>query len=414
MQKLNILIVSQYFYPEEFRVNDLAVELAARGHEVVVLTGVPNYPKGKFFDGYGWFCPSRQEYQGVTVLRVPLLPRGHQQSWRLVLNYVSFALFASIVGPWRCRGAFDVIFVYEPSPITVAIPGIVLRWFKKAPLLLWVQDLWPESLVATGAVHSRAILAAVSKLVRWIYRHCDIILVQSRGFIHSVITMGAERSRIQYFPNWAEALYVPQEREGEERNRLGIPQGFCLMFAGNIGVAQDFPTILSAMSELRSEKDFHLVVVGDGRMASWVREEIERRRLGHMVHLLGSHPVETMPTYFVAADAMLVTLKREPIFALTIPGKIQSYMACGRPIIAGLDGEGARVTAEARAGFVAPAEDAQALAAAIRKMMALLPKARAVLGRNAREYYDAHFDRNRLIDELEKQMTEFVTRLRNV
>jgi len=401
---MKILIVSQYFWPEEFRINDCARELQTRGHTVVVLTGMPNYPKGILFEGYHWWRPATEDYHGVTVVRVPMVSRGQKQPWRLILNYASFALMGSILGPWRCRGKFDVIFVYEPSPITVGVPAIVLKWRKQCPIVFWVQDLWPESLSATGAVQSRVVLQLTERLVRWIYQRCDLILVQSRGFINSIIAMGAERSCIHYFPNWAEALYVPQECAPEERERRGIPKGFCLMFAGNIGVAQDFGTILAAVEELRNETNFHFVVVGDGRMAVWVQTEVKRRGLGNIVHLLGSHPVTEMPRYFAAADAMLVTLKRDPIFALTIPGKVQSYLACGRPILAGLDGEGAKVVEEADAGFTAPAEDPRALADGIRRLIRLSPQERNSFGQNARAYYEAHFDRSLLIVELEEHM----------
>lgn len=401
---MKILILTQYFHPEVFRISDLAAGLASRGHDVTVLTGLPNYPSGKFFSGYGLFGPLRENLGGVRVLRVPLLPRGERSAVLLLLNYFSFAIFATILGPLRCREKFDAVFVAQYSPVTVGIPAVVLRWWTKAPLFFWVQDLWPDSLSATGAVTTRLVLRLVERLVRWIYRRCDVLLVQSRAFTGSLIERGAEPSRIHYFPNYAEALYMPHQTAPEDRQILGMPEGFVLMFAGNIGAAQDFSTILEAVELLRDVTNFHLVVLGDGRIAGWVREEIILRKLTERVHILGSHPMAEMPRYFAAADVMLVTLKREPIFALTIPGKVQSYLACARPIIAGLDGEGARVVEEAKAGFVAPAEDPTALADAVRRMIALSQQERAALGQNARAYYEKHFDRERLLGELEELM----------
>ena len=182
---MNILVVTQYFWPEDFRINDLAAGLVEKGHRVMVLTGIPNYPAGRFFPGYGIFKNSRQTYRGVDIVRVPLVPRGKGSKIRLFFNYLSFSLLAAIMAPFLIRGNFDLIFVYEPSPVTVGLPAIWLKKIKSAPLLFWVQDLWPESLSATGAVRSSIILKFVNKLVRFIYRRCDLILVQSRGFISS-------------------------------------------------------------------------------------------------------------------------------------------------------------------------------------------------------------------------------------
>ncbi len=401
---MRILIVTQYFWPEEFRINDLALGLKARGHEVVVLTGQPNYPKGKFFSGYGFFGPFHEEYHGAKVLRVPLVPRDKKQPWRLALNYFSFAFFASFLGPWYCRGKFDVVFVYEPSPVTVGFPGVVFKILKRAPMMFWVQDLWPESLSATGAVKQQWILNCVAKFVRWIYRHSDTILVQSKGFTEHTLAMGVSREKIKYLPNWAEELYTPVVVEDDAPERQHIPNGFVVMFAGNIGIAQDFPTILKAAEALKSHKDIHWVVLGDGSEREWVKNEIEKRGLSESVHLLGRHPVETMPRYFALADVMLVSLTSDPIFALTIPGKVQSYLACGRPIIAALDGEGARIIEEARAGITCSAEDYRALAKAVLTMKDIAIHEREEMGLRGRLYYETHFNRAILIDRVESLM----------
>lgn len=402
---MKILIVTQYFWPEEFRINDCATELLARGHEVTVLTGVPNYPKGNFFPGYGWMCPKREDYHGVKIIRIPLIARGKKQGWRLALNYLSFALLASLFGPLYLRGRrFDVIFAYEPSPVTVGIPAIVLKRIKRAPLLFWVQDLWPESITATGFVHSKVILAFVGKLVRWIYRCCDRILIQSKGFFEPVISQGGEAARIVYLPNWAEGFYQPVIFQQDAAERKSVPEGFVVMFAGNMGVAQDFPTILSAAETTKERQDIHWVILGDGSMKEWVAQEIHARGLWKTVHLLGRHPVETMPRFFSLADVMLVTLKREPIFALTIPGKVQSYLACGRPIIAGLDGEGGRVIRESDAGIACPSESPDALAAAVLKMAQMPAVERHEMGQRGLRYYQANFERRMIMDHLERLM----------
>lgn len=406
-RKLRILIVSQYFWPEDFRINDLAQGLVKIGHEVRVLTGKPNYPSGRFFDGYSFWRRSRDMFAGIEVIRVPLIPRGHGSSARLALNYLSFALFAGLLGPLMCRGSFDVIFVYEPSPVTVGLPGLIMKAVKKAPLVFWVQDLWPESLSATGAVKSKWILNRIASLVSFIYRGCDRVLVQSRAFVDRVRVLGAPSGRVLYYPNSAEELYCPVLR-GSVPGSRALPEGFRVMFAGNIGAAQSFETILSAAETLRDHHKIHWLILGDGRQMSWVQGEVTRRGLSHCVHLLGRYPVESMPDWFAQADVLLVTLKKDPIFALTIPSKIQSYMACGRPILAALEGEGARTVEEARAGIVVPAENASALAEAALKMFQMTPSDREAMGQNGRQYFLREFERETLLARLDSWMKELV------
>lgn len=403
---MRILIVTQYFWPESFRINDLALGLKERGHSVTVLTGQPNYPGGDFFPGYGGFQRSREDFHGVDVIRVPLVRRGRGRGVRLALNYLSFAVSASALGLLRCKGAFDLIFVYEPSPVTVGIPALALKKAKGAPLFFWVQDLWPESLTATGAVRSALILGLVEKLVRFIYAGCDKILVQSKAFFDPITKLGVPEGRIAYFPNSAEFLYQPVSVEDDAPELSRLPQGFRVMFAGNIGAAQDFETILGAAERLATHTDIHWVILGDGRLAPWVAEQVKHRGLSGNVHLLGQHPVDAMPRYFALADTMLVTLKRDPIFSVTIPAKVQSYLACAKPIVAGLDGEGARVIAESGAGFAAPAEDPAALAEAVLRAYRLSREERAEMGRRGRAYFAHHFEREMLLDRLEAWMND--------
>jgi colanic acid biosynthesis glycosyl transferase WcaI len=403
---LNVLVVSQYFWPETFRVNDLVEGLKDRGHNVTVLTGKPNYPGGSFFPSYGFLRPVREEYGGAEVLRVPLVPRGSGSGTALAVNYLSFALFAGLLGPLLCRGRFDLIFVFEPSPITVGLPALVLKRVKKAPLMFWVQDLWPESLSATGAVRSERILGGVDRLVRFIYRGCDRVLVQSRGFVGRVKAQGVDPAKILYFPNWAEALYEPVRLEDDAPERDETPPGFRVVFAGNVGAAQSFETILGAAKKLEEHPDIHWIILGDGRRRKWVEDRVGELGLGDRVRLLGKHPVEAMPRYFALADALLVTLRRDEIFSLTIPGKVQSYLASGRPVVASLDGEGARVIEESGAGITAPAEDASALAAAVLKLYEMSPDQREALGRRGRAYFEEHFEREKLLDRFEGWMSE--------
>jgi glycosyltransferase involved in cell wall biosynthesis len=406
---MRILIVTQYFWPENFRINDVALGLSEKGHRVTVLTGIPNYPGGKFFPGYGIFSLRREDFHGIEVHRVPLVPRGQGGHASLMANYLSFALLSSMLGPILCRKDHDVIFVYEPSPITVGLPALVLKRVKNIPVIFWVQDLWPESLSATGAVTSPWVLKIVDRFVRLIYRGCDRILVQSRAFIGSIEAFGVDIKRIGYFPNSVEPLYQPTNPEHDAPERSVVPDGFRVMYAGNIGVAQDFETILSAAEILRYRQEIRWVVLGEGRMGAWLKEQVRERGLGGTIHLLGKHPQESMPRYFALADVMLVTLRKEPVFALTVPSKVQSYLACAKPIVAALEGEGARVVVESGAGISAPPGDANALAEAIMEIYGLTEQERTAMGLRGRQYYEAHFDRDRLLDSLEAWMMELST-----
>lgn len=404
---MKILLVTQYFWPENFRINDLALNFQRQGHQVTVLTGIPNYPTGKFFDDYGLFKNTTEQWCSINIIRAPIVPRGKGGGLRLAVNYFSFAVFACICAVVRIQKDFDVIFVHEPSPITVGIPAIVMKKMTGAPILFWVLDIWPESVSAAGAVTQPWIIETLRGITRWIYSHCDLVLLQSMGFMSHAKEMSVPNERVRYFPSWAEELYVPIEPTAENK-QPNMPDGFCIVFAGNIGAAQDFGTILDAAEILKMELLIKWVIIGDGRMLSWVREEVCKRGLEQTVHLLGRHSVEKMPEYFAHADALLVSLKKEPIFSSTIPGKIQSYLACGKPVIAMLDGEGARIITEASAGIACPAEDAQTLAQAVVKLSQTDRKALAAMGHNGRKYYEQHFDREVLFPQLEQWMKELI------
>ncbi|MBB3312276.1 glycosyltransferase involved in cell wall biosynthesis [Rhizobium sp. BK196] len=396
---MKILVVTQYFWPEGFRINDLVTGLVDRGHEVTVLTGKPNYPSGKTFPEYLQDPSAFASYNGIPVVRVPMLARG-ARAITLLLNYASFALCGSLLGAFKLRGRkFEAIFVFEPSPISVGFPAIVLRWLKKAPVAFWVLDLWPESLEATGIVRSKFILKQVGKIVKFIYDRCDLILAQSRSFIPEISRFGQLPDKITYFPSWADKV----DRNIEEEPASEIPadrEKFSIVFTGNIGEAQDFGAVLDAAESLKHNKAVRWIIVGDGRMASWVREEVDRRQLQDSVLLPGRFPLERMRSFYMHADALLVSLKAEPIFAMTIPGKMQSYLAEGLPILAMLNGEGADVLSRAGAGLASPAGNGAALAESVLKMMSMSNHDRSQMGRNGLMLSEKDFNRDSRIDEL--------------
>lgn len=406
---MRVLVVSQYFWPEQFRVNDLAAELVARGHTVTILTGLPNYPEGRIFPDFRANREKYADYQGADVVRVPLVQRG-KSSIGLILNYLSFAFVASVLGPWKLRGrAYDAIFVFESSPVTVGVPAIVLKHFKKAPIAFWVLDLWPETLEAIGVVRSKTILRMVGLFVSWIYRHCDLVLAQSQSFIAQIRKYSGS-TPVAYFPSWAETLF--NSEDATPAPEVPVEGGrFNVMFAGNIGEAQDFPAILAAAEVLKTKAPaVRFLIVGDGRKAGWVAEEIEKRGLADFVRMLGKFPIERMPSLYKHADALLVSLKNEPIFAMTIPGKLQSYLAAGVPVVAMLNGEGADVVVRSGAGLVCRAGDAEGLANILAAMAALPQEALTEMARNARDINSREFDRATLITRLERWLAELSAR----
>lgn len=404
---MRLLIVSQHFWPEEFRVNDLVVGLKERGHEVTVLTGQPNYPEGQIYESFRDDPAGFDEYAGAPIVRSPVVPRGKGGGLRLALNYLSFAVTGSTVGVWRLRkNEFDAVLIFQNSPITAAIPGLVLKRFKRVPVLLWVQDLWPETLAAIGVIRSPALLSLVGLMVRFIYRSCDRILIQSRVFEDKVRHYSGPNLRIDYFPNWFEPTFAAGLTDEAAPEVKRFATMFTVMFAGNIGEAQDLPSVLEAARMCYDIPNLRWLIVGDGRAREDMERAIKSMGLADRVILFGRHHSTRMPAFFKGADAMLVSLKAEPIWSLTIPSKVQSYMAAGRPILGMIDGEGARVLIESGGGLASPAGDPGALAANVRRLMGLSPQDRGAMGEAGRAYAISHFDRNALFTELETWFEE--------
>jgi len=405
---LRILVVSQYFWPENFRVNDLVKEWVQRGHQVTVLTGVPNYPVGRVFDVYKAQPSAFATYEGAEVVRVPMLPRG-SGSLRLMLNYLSFVVGGGIFGPWRLRGnQADVIFVFEPSPVTVGLPAIWLGKIKNAPVVFWALDLWPETLAAIGVVRSPRLLGWVGHLVRHIYNRCTLVLGQSRGFLGSIARYCDDIAKIRYFPSWAEEVFMDDSIKPAPE----VPEwtdGFTVVFAGNIGEAQDMPAVLDAAERLKGNVSIRWIIVGDGRKSDWLQSEIVRRGLDKQVVLPGRFPVERMPSFYAHADALLVSLKRDPVFSMTIPGKVQSYLMAGIPLLGMLDGEGAAVIHDAHAGLTCEAGDSVGLAQAVLALAAMPKAERRQMGLNGRDYAHQEFGRTQLMDRLEALLAEAVS-----
>lgn len=396
------VIVSQYFWPENFRINAIVESLVSRGIDVDVLTGKPNYPDGVIAQGYRiWDC-QREPWKGATIYRVPLIPRGQQSSVGLVLNYLSFIVFGSILGAWLLRKkSYDVIFVYGLSPILSAIPALFIARLKGTKVITWIQDLWPESLSATGYIQNNYILRLVEQVVRFIYRHSDLLLVQSKAFEAPVREL-ASQTPIKYYPNSVDDFFSAPVDE-EPPFVSGLTEGFSVMFAGNIGTAQGVDVIVEAALLLQEQTDIHFVVIGDGSCRENILQTVKRQGLTN-VHLPGRFPVETMPGFMKKASVLLVTLTDKPIFSVTVPNKIQAYMAVGKPIIACLNGEGARIVEEAKVGLSTPAEDAESLAKTVMSLYKMSADEKKDMGDNGQNYYQEHFNHENLVEQLIEHM----------
>lgn len=397
---LKVLVVTQYFWPENMRINDMVRDLVEKGHDVTVLTGLPNYPEGVVFEAYRKDPARFNNYHGAQVVRVPMRARG-KGSLGLILNYAAFFTSASTIGAYKLRGrAFDALFVYAVSPIMSAIPAIVIGRLKRAPVFVWVLDLWPETLRAVGVIKHTGLLSLVGRMVSWIYNRTDYLLLQSHGFFDNVrhyCTRPIDPDRLVYFPSWAEddfSVEAPPTRLIE-----ADPTVFTVAFAGNLGESQDFPSILEAAQLLRDKVAVRWVIAGDGRMGEWLADQVRERGLDN-VHLLGRHPLEEMPGLFACSDALLVSLKTNDVFEKTIPGKVQAYLASGRPLLGMINGEAARVIRESGAGLACDSSDGKGLARIVTELAGLSVERRTEMGNAGRDYYLTHYSKARLMERL--------------
>ena len=395
---MRLLAVSQYFWPESFTINEVVLSLKARGVDVAFLTGKPNYPDGAVFEGYRAWGTLKEDWQGIRVYRVPMIPRGKNSALGLAANYVSFIVSAMACGSWLLKKERpEAILVYCPSPLLQALSALLIGRLKRVPVLVWVQDLWPESLESTGYVKNRLALSLVREVVKFLYRHTDRILISSRSFAAPISAM-VPGARISYLPNSVDASFCTPE-SAPRTPMPELDEGFCVVFAGNIGAAQAMEVLVLAAEKLATVTEIRFVVIGSGSRLEWMRQEIVARRLAN-VHLVGRYPAVAMPYLLSKAGALLVTLADRPIFAATVPNKVQAYFAVGRPIIGCLNGEGARLIEEAQAGLTVPAEDADGLARAILELYRMPPEARRKMGENGRDFYQQNFDHERLVDRL--------------
>lgn len=389
---MKILVICQHYYPEPFRISDICEELVHRGHEVEVVTGVPNYPEGIVYKGYEKCSNTSEVYNGVKIHRCFTLPRKTGIIYRF-LNYYSF-MFSSKRFVKKLDDDFDVVFVNQLSPVMMAQAGLTYAGKNKKPVLLYCLDLWPESLIAGGVGRKSPIYKYFFGVSKKIYKRVDKILVTSRLFTEYLgKNFGISKEKISYLPQYAENLFdsIPENKKEDESE-------YNFVFAGNLGAIQSIDTIIKAAALLKeSEHKINWHIVGSGSDLERLKQMSESENLNNVI-FYGRKPLEEMPAFYAKADAMLITLKKDPVISLTVPGKLQSYMAAGKPVIGAIDGETKKVIEEAECGFCSDAESAQQLAENVLKFISSDHKKQ--FGKNARTYYENNFTEDKFIDSL--------------
>ncbi|MBU3197736.1 glycosyltransferase family 4 protein [Clostridium estertheticum] len=402
--KKHILVIAQYFYPEQFRINDICSEWVKRGYKVTVVTGIPNYPQGKYYEGYGLLKKRKETYNGIEIIRIPLIPRGHN-SIMLALNYVSFVVSGFF---WKVftRIKADYVFIFEVSPMTQALPGVWYAKKRKIPCYLYVQDLWPENVEIITGITNKHVIGAIGKMVDYIYTRCTKIFTTSNSFVKSIENRGVPAEKIEYWPQYAEDFYVPlmktsiQEIQDDEDT-------FNMIFAGNIGNAQGLDILTKTALILKEEKlhkNIRFNIVGDGRYKPTLDGLVHSNNVQEMFNFIPKQPATRIPEFMAASDAAFLCLTKSPLFAMTIPAKLQSYMACGIPIIASADGETEQIITEAKAGLCSPAGDAKKLAEVIIELSSKSNEQLNQLGIKSREYYDRNFNKQELLNRMDRYL----------
>lgn len=404
-EKKKILVVCQYFYPEQFRINDICVEMVKRGYDVTVVTGIPNYPMGDFFDGYGWTKKRKEEYKGVRIIRIPIIPRGHKTS-TLILNYISYVVSGFF---WNIftRIRADKVFIFQLSPMTQALIGVWYARKRKIPCTIYVQDLWPDSVEAITGIHNSKIIRVIDKMVNYVYKNCDSILATSPSFVSNIENRISAwstdgKSKVSYCPQYAEAFYVPASRQNiSDLKKASI---FRVVFTGNVGYAQGLdilPKVANVLMERNVECEF--VIIGDGRYLDELKNDTVEKQVQSMFCFLGRKKPEDIPMYLANCDIAFISFAQNALYDMTIPAKLQSYMACKMPILAVAGGETKRIVEEAKCGICCGYNDIEQVVNSIIDLKNN-PASLEEMGNNAFTYSCSFFDGERILDQLEKYM----------
>jgi glycosyltransferase involved in cell wall biosynthesis len=400
-----ICFFTTYFYPEDFKGNDIAFELSKKGYLVTVITAIPNYPYGKYFVGYSLFKRRKETVNNVEIIRIPVIPRGNGSGFMLALNYLSYLIATTIFTFFfSFRKRFDAVFVQQLSPFFVAIPSVMMAKQQKIPLYFWVLDLWPESIQSAVGFKNKLVLNLLNKLVINVYKECTNILIGSEGYRRSILQKGDYNSKLIYFPNWAED--IPTNSMSKIDINIIFPfshfadSDFILLFAGNIGEAQNIDALIESAKLTADNSEIKWVFIGDGRHCDYLKKMSIKYSLQDTVFFPGRFPLETMPVFMKRADILLVSLTDEPIFNLTVPSKMQFYMAQGKPILGMLNGDGAELIAKSQCGYCVPAGDYLRCAEIVKEIIRN-KKDLEVMGKNGERYYNKYFQKKDRINQLQ-------------
>ena len=383
---------------------ELAQSLQARGHEVAVLTGFPNYPSGAIYPGYALRFRQRETLAGVPVVRVPLYPEHSRSGVHRALNYISFALSATVLGPWLAPRP-DVIFVYHP-PLTIGIPAYVLSRLWRVPFVYQIQDMWPETLNATGMFNNKRLLGWICRVAKWVYAKAQAILVISPGFFRNLVDKGVPPEKIRVISNWVDPqTYYRAAPEPQLAQELDLAGRFNVMFAGNMGEAQGLETVIEAAKLLKDDPQVQFVMVGDGIALPGLQQLAQDQHPAN-VRFLGRYPAQEMPRLYALADVLLVHLRDNPLFRITIPHKTLAYLGSGKPILAAVAGDVADLVVSIGAGIACAPENPSALAAGVRFLQSLPESDRQAMGERGVLAARTRYSRDVLVDEIEAVLKE--------
>ena len=402
MQK-HILVISQYFYPEQFRINDICCEWIKRGYKVTVVTGIPNYPQGKFYEGYDYTHKRFEEWNGIKIIRMAIKPRK-TGSVNLIKNYFSFVYQGN---KWVRKHDLkaDVVFVYEVSPMTQALVGVKYSKKHHVGCNLYVTDLWPENVELITGIHNKLFLAPIGWMVDYVYKHCNWIFTSSKSFVNKIASRGVSKDKLVYWPQYAEDFY--SKVESSEVTEIPNDGNTNITFAGNIGYAQGLQVLIGSAKLLQKKKTkVRFNIIGNGRYLDEMKLLVLQENLSTIFNFIDRQPAEKIPYFFAASDAALITLEKSEVFAMTIPSKTQSCMACGMPIIASVDGEVQTIINDAKCGFASDAGDEKALAKNIERFCGLSDDEKENMAERSLEYYKNNFERKMLLDKMEEFINE--------
>ena len=404
--KKHILVISQYFYPEQFRINDICSEWVKRGYKVTVITGIPNYPQGKFYNGYGIFKKNREKYNGIEIIRIPLIPRGNS-AIMLSLNYLSFVITGFFWSMFTKVKA-DAVFIFEVSPMTQALPGVWYSKRKKIPCYLYVQDLWPENVEIITGITNKRIINGIGRMVDYIYQNCSRIFTTSNSFITSIMHRGIKEEKLIFWPQYAEDFYIPLS--DVMINEIPNDGRFNVIFAGNIGQAQGLGILPEVAKKIKATgvQDICFNIIGEGRYKDELLKEVVQNDVSEMFRFIPKQPAERIPEFLAVGDVAYLGLANNPLFEMTIPAKLQSYLACGIPVVASAGGETKKIIEQSNSGLCSEPGNVEDLANNLIKLAQMSKQDLQVLGKNARNYYDANFEKKELLDQMDTYLEQKV------